>query len=163
MWLKPSGLFCWGLYWPKPPIIKRLFRLLPPCGTFFGSVFFFSFGMAINYRLFGDVAFIALGAVAATVAGNLVSGLLASRIYGYSARRGFNVAFTIMARGEFSVILASLAVTAGASPKLPSIAALYVLLLAFISPVLAKNARNFYDFYQRLKGFFTASATQGRL
>jgi Kef-type K+ transport system, predicted NAD-binding component len=157
------GALLLGLILAETTHNKKAIQIITPLRDLFGSVFFFSFGMAINYRLFGDVAFIALGAVAATVAGNLVSGLLASRIYGYSARRGFNVAFTIMARGEFSVILASLAVTAGASPKLPSIAALYVLLLAFISPVLAKNARNFYDFYQRLKGFFTASATQGRL
>ncbi len=145
------GALLLGLILAETTHNKKAIQIITPLRDLFGSVFFFSFGMAIDYRLFNEVAIIALGAVAATLAGNIVSGLLASWVYGYNTRRGFNVAFTIMARGEFSVIMASLAVTAGASQKLPSIAALYVLLLAFLSPLLAKNSRNFYDFYQRLK------------
>nr|WP_018085180.1 hypothetical protein [Desulfurispora thermophila] len=51
--------------------------------------------------------------------GNIIAGLIAARLAGYTTRRSFRVAFTIMARGEFSVILASFAAAAGASSHLP--------------------------------------------
>ncbi|KJS18323.1 MAG: potassium transporter [Peptococcaceae bacterium BRH_c4b] len=147
------GALLLGLILAETTHNKKAIQIITPMRDLFGSVFFFSFGMAINYRLFKEVVLIALAAVVVTVAGNIVSGLLAAWLSGYKQRRAFNVAFTMMARGEFSVILASLAVSAGASPQLPSIAALYVLVLAFISPVLAKNSRNFYDYCMKFKNF----------
>jgi len=78
---------------------------------------------------------------------------LASWLAGYKARRGFNVAFTVIASGEFAVIVASIAVAAGTNELLPAFAALYVLALSFISPVLAKNSRNFYNLYVRFVNY----------
>lgn len=147
------GALLIGLILAETSHNKRIIQMITPMRDLFGSVFFFSFGMAINYRLFDEVVFIAMAAVAVTVLGNIISGLIAAWLAGYKTKKAFNVAFTIMARGEFSIILASFAVSAGLSGQLPSIAALYVLVLAFLSPVLAKRSKNYYEFYERIKNY----------
>jgi CPA2 family monovalent cation:H+ antiporter-2 len=56
-----------------------------------------------------------------------------------------------MARGEFSIIIASLAASAGLSPDLPAFAALYVLALAFISPILARSTKYFDSILEKMR------------
>jgi CPA2 family monovalent cation:H+ antiporter-2 len=144
------GALLLGLILAETVHSKRVIQFISPMRDLFGAVFFFSFGLEINYRLFGDAVVITLAAVVMTVVGNILTGLFASWLAGYNARRGFNVAFTVIARGEFAIIVASLAVAAGTNEILPAFAALYVLLLSFTSPVLAKNSRNFYNHYIKL-------------
>jgi len=99
------------------------------------------------------VAYIAVAAVLITVLGNIIAGYIAAWLSGYKRRRAANVAFTIMARGEFAVIIASLA-AAGFNQSLPAFAALYVLILAFISPVLAKNTKLFNNVFVKVQSYF---------
>lgn len=144
------GALLLGLVLAETIHSKRIIQFITPMRDLFGAVFFFSFGLEIDYRQLGEAVYITLAAVLMTIVGNILTGLLASWLAGYKSKRGFNVAFTIIARGEFAVIVASLAVAAGVNELLPAFAALYVLILAFISPVLAKNSRNFYNFYIRI-------------
>jgi len=146
------GALLLGLIMAETIHSKRVIQLITPMRDLFGAVFFFAFGLGIDYRIFGTAVGITLAAVLMTVVGNIINGLLASWLAGYNSKRGFNVAFMIIARGEFAVIVASLAVSAGVNKLLPAFAALYVLILAFISPVLAKNARFFHQHYTRLAG-----------
>lgn len=157
------GALLLGLVLAETVHSKRVIQFITPMRDLFGAVFFFSFGLDIDYRVFGTAVAITAAAVVMTVIGNILNGLLASWLAGYKLRRGFNVAFTIIARGEFAVIVASLAVSAGVNSTLPAFAALYVLTLAFISPALAKNARFFYQSYARLTGkiFGPGSSEQG--
>jgi CPA2 family monovalent cation:H+ antiporter-2 len=53
-----------------------------------------------------------------------------------------NVGFTILARGEFSLILASLAAVAGLDDRIGPFVAGYVLILALAAPLLAANSRS---------------------
>jgi CPA2 family monovalent cation:H+ antiporter-2 len=46
----------------------------------------------------------------------------------------------LVARGEFSIVIAGIAVTAGVEPDLGILAAAYVLLLAVTGPVLTRYA-----------------------
>lgn len=153
------GALLLGLILAETMHSKRVIQFISPMRDLFGAVFFFSFGLEIDYRLFGGAVAVTLAAVVMTVAGNIVTGLLASWLAGYKARRGFNVAFTIIARGEFAIIVASLAVANGVNEILPAFAALYVLLLAFTSPVLAKNSRNFFNWYEKLVSIFKKPKT----
>ncbi|MGQ9824659.1 MAG: cation:proton antiporter [Desulfotomaculales bacterium] len=147
-----TGALLLGLILAETTHSRRVVQVVLPLRDLFGAVFFYSFGMGINYRKFGEVIFIALAFVAATVAGNIFSGLLASWLAGHRGRRAFHVAFAVMARGEFSVLFASLAAASGASWLLPGTAAIYIFILAFLGPFLAKNARLFYEFFLRIKG-----------
>jgi len=145
------GALLFGLVMAETSHGLRIVQVITPMRDLFGAVFFFSFGMAINCRVFGEVALMAAATAAMTVLGNIVTGYLAAWLSGYKKRRAANVAFTIMARGEFSIILASLAVTFGLNEKLPAFAALYVLILAFISPILAKNTKLIHHLIEKVR------------
>lgn len=139
------GALLLGLILAETAHNHRILISITPMRDLFGAVFFFSFGMAIDYRTFPDVAAISGIAVLITVTGNIINGYIASWLAGYKKRKATNVAFTIMARGEFSIIIAGLAAAAGLNPRLPAFAALYVLALAFVSPVLAKHTKFFHS------------------
>jgi CPA2 family monovalent cation:H+ antiporter-2 len=51
---------------------------------------------------------------------------------------------TIIARGEFSIVAADLARAGGLLPLLQPFAALYVLILALLGPLLAKSSERLY-------------------
>ncbi|MCL6447353.1 MAG: cation:proton antiporter [Armatimonadetes bacterium] len=146
------GALLLGLVLAETSHNHRIVQMIMPMRDLFGSVFFFSFGMAIDYQSFNDVVVLSAAAIVMTVAGNVITGLIASWLAGYRKRRAFNVAFTIIARGEFSIIVAGFAVSAGLSKQFTAFAALYVLVLAFVSPVLAKHTKLFYGTYEKLAG-----------
>jgi monovalent cation:H+ antiporter-2, CPA2 family len=50
----------------------------------------------------------------------------------------FRAGAALVARGEFSIVIAGLAVTAGLDPALGPLAATYVLVLAALGPILAR-------------------------
>jgi len=57
---------------------------------------------------------------------------------------------TLLGRGEFSIIVAKLAQAGGLAPLLQPFAALYVLLLATLAPLLAKESERIYRFVERV-------------
>lgn len=69
----------------------------------------------------------------------MVAGLVSARSWGFGRRAAANVALTILGRGEFSLILATLAAAAGLDPRLGPFVALYVLVLAIAGPLLASH------------------------
>ncbi|MCL5290075.1 MAG: cation:proton antiporter [Firmicutes bacterium] len=152
------GALLLGLVLAETTHNQRIIQMITPMRDLFGAVFFFSFGMAIDYRIFGEVISISAAAILMTIFGNIITGLIASWLSGYKKKRAANVAFTIMARGEFSIIVASFAASAGYSDRLPAFAALYVLLLALISPFLAKKAKFFYQITEKISGVFRKKA-----
>jgi CPA2 family monovalent cation:H+ antiporter-2 len=82
----------------------------------------------------------ALGAVGLTLAGNVGAGLLAGRRARLSWRASTTIGLTILSRGEFSIIMANLGKAGGLLPVLQPFAALYVLILAIVGPLLTKEA-----------------------
>jgi CPA2 family monovalent cation:H+ antiporter-2 len=51
-----------------------------------------------------------------------------------------NISLTVLTRGEFSLILASLAVTAGLDPRITALTAGYVLVLAVVGPIAVMSS-----------------------
>ena len=139
------GALLMGLVLAETSHVKRLVQAVAPLRDLFGAVFFFSFGMSVDYRAFWPVAGMAAAAAAATLAGNVLAGWLCAHLCGYRGRAAANVAFTVMARGEFAVIVSGLAAAAGLSGVLQPLAASYILILAVVSPVLAKRSGRIYD------------------
>jgi monovalent cation:H+ antiporter-2, CPA2 family len=66
------------------------------------------------------------------------TGWFAARRAGLRSRARIRAGVGLIARGEFSIVIAGIAVTSGAEPKIGPIAAAYVLLLAMFSPLLAR-------------------------
>jgi K+:H+ antiporter subunit KhtU len=134
------GAFMAGLIVAETSVAGRVDRLVLPLRDAFAALFFFAFGLSINP---GDVASVAgpvVAAVALTIVCNLTAALLAARLYRFGRRATANVGLTILARGEFSLILASLAQAAGLDSRLGPFVAGYVLVLAVGGPLLASRS-----------------------
>jgi len=123
---------------------KRIENLILPLREVFGAMFFFSFGLSIDPRTLGGAVLPALGAVLLTLVGNFTAGMLAGRSAGLSPKAAANIGLTIVARGEFSIILANLGKSAGLLSILQPFAALYVLILAVVGPLLAKESKTIF-------------------
>lgn len=78
-----------------------------------------------------------LAAVAVTLVMNVVAGVSAARINGFGAGPAANISTTLLARGEFALILATMAAGASLDARLAPFIAGYVLILAVLGPLAA--------------------------
>lgn len=144
------GALLFGLALSETEHSKRIEHLVVPFRDFFGAIFFFSFGLSIDPLTLGDAAWMALGAVLLTVVSNMVAGWIAGRQAGLTYKASTNIGLTIMARGEFTIIVANLGISAGLMPLLKPFSALYVLVLAIVGPLLAKESKYVYSGLNRI-------------
>src|SRR5690349_3486668 len=118
----------------------RVEKLLVPLRDVFAAIFFFWFGLTIAPSDMGAIAPAVAVAVAVTLLFNVIAGVVAARIYGHGAQEASNTALMLVSRGEFELILASLAVAAGLDSRVAPFAALYVLALSILSPLLSARS-----------------------
>src|SRR6185436_16806169 len=98
------------------------------------------FGLTIAPSDLGAIAPAVAVAVVVTLAFNVIAGVVAARIYRYGRSAAANTALMLVSRGEFELILASLAVAAGLDGRVAPFAALYVLALSILSPLFSARA-----------------------
>lgn len=134
------GALLLGLVLAETDHRERIEHLIVPFRDFFGALFFFGFGLSIDPFALGGAVGITLGAVALTLVGNFAAGMLAGRSAGLSPAGSANVGLTVVSRGEFSIVVASLAAAGGLMQVLQPFAALYVLILAILGPVLTRQS-----------------------
>ncbi len=144
------GALLVGLVFAETEHRRRIEQLILPFRDFFGAVFFFSFGLTIDPTTLGGAVWLSLGAVLLTLAGNFAAGMWAGHSAGLSPKASVNIGFTIVARGEFSIIMANLAKAGGLLPIIQPFAALYVLILAVIGPLLTKETKHIYRGIDRI-------------
>lgn len=140
------GALLVGLVLAETEHRERIEHLILPFRDFFGALFFFSFGLTIDPFALGGAVWPALGAVVVSLIGNFGAGMLAGRSAGLLHKASANIGLTIIARGEFSIIVANLgAMGGGLLPILQPFAALYVLILAVMGPLFAKESKGIFD------------------
>ncbi|MEF3307033.1 cation:proton antiporter [Paenibacillus sp. GYB003] len=139
------GALLVGLVLAETEHMKRIEHLILPFRDFFGAMFFFSFGLTIDPTTLGGAVWLSLGAVLLTLVGNFVAGLLAGRSAGLSPKASVNIGLTIVSRGEFSIVMANLGKAGGLLAILQPFAALYVLILAILGPLLTKESKRIYN------------------
>lgn len=131
------GAFMVGLIFAGTQSAPRIRKLVHPLRDAFGAIFFFVFGLSIDP---GDIASVAVpvaAAVALTLVMNVAAGLFAARLHHYGHQPAANIAATLLARGEFALILAAMAANAGLDSRLAPFIAGYVLVLAVLGPIAA--------------------------
>lgn len=138
------GALLVGLVLAETEHMKRIEHLILPFRDFFGAIFFFSFGLTIDPFSLGGAVWLSLGAVIVTLIGNFVAGMLAGRSAGLSSKASSNIGLTIVSRGEFSIIMANLGKAGGLLTIIQPFAALYVLILAILGPLLTKESKTVY-------------------
>lgn len=138
------GALLLGLVFSETEHSDRIEHLVVPFRDFFGAIFFFSFGLSIDPFSLGGAVWLTLGAVLLTLCGNFVAGMIAGRKAGLSHKASVNIGLTIVSRGEFSIILANIGMAGGLMATIKPFSALYVLILASIGPLLAKESNRIY-------------------
>ncbi|MCW2955346.1 MAG: hypothetical protein JWO69_215 [Thermoleophilia bacterium] len=121
---------------------RRVERLVTPMRDVFAAIFFFWFGTTIVPGSLESVAVPVTIAIVISLVFNMIAAIIGSRIYGYGPQAAANAATMLVSRGEFELILASLAVAAGLDDRVAPFAALYVFVLAIMSPLLAANSQH---------------------
>jgi K+:H+ antiporter subunit KhtU len=122
------------------PAARGARALLSPLRDLFAAVFFVFFGLQTDPRQLPPVALAATGLALATTLTKLAGGWWAARRAGIATPGQLRAGAVLVARGEFSIVIAGLAVAAGLHPQLGPLAATYVLLLAVAGPILARLA-----------------------
>ncbi|MGA5896120.1 cation:proton antiporter [Streptomyces venetus] len=134
------GAFMVGLILAGTPSGPRIRELVHPLRDAFAAIFFFAFGLSIDP---GDIVSVVGPVTAAallTVGMNVAAGLLVARVYRYGTEPAAEIATTLVARGEFALILAAMAASAGLDDRLAPFIAGYVLVLAILGPIAAGRA-----------------------
>jgi CPA2 family monovalent cation:H+ antiporter-2 len=116
----------------------RVRELLAPLRDLFAGVFFVFFGLSIDPQTLPDVAWYAIALAAVTGVSKAATGWWASWRAGIGGRGRRRAATALLARGEFSIVIAGLGLTAGVGAELGPISAGYVLIMATTGPILAR-------------------------
>ena len=133
-----SGRSCWASRSPGPP--RRTPReLLEPLRDLFAAVFFVVFGLNTDPTSIPPVLGWAVVLAVATTVTKLATGWWAAQRQGIGPLGRARAGAALIARGEFSIVIAGLAVSYAAVPnELAALATAYVLLMAVIGPIAAR-------------------------
>ena len=144
------GALLLGLVLAETEHGERMGHLIVPFRDFFGALFFFGFGLTIDPFALGGAVLPVIGAVIVTLVGNVAAGMLAGKTAKLDRSASLSVGLTIVSRGEFSIIMANLAKSGGLLPVIQPFAALYVLILAVLGPLLTRESERIYELLARL-------------
>ncbi|SCG46980.1 cation:proton antiporter [Micromonospora halophytica] len=121
------------------PVAHHATELLSPLRDLFAAVFFVFFGLVTDPRDMPPVLLPALALAVVTMGTKLLTGYLAARRVGIAEPGRWRAGFALMPRGEFSIVIAGLAVAAGTvDPRLAALATAYVLITVVTGPMLAR-------------------------
>jgi CPA2 family monovalent cation:H+ antiporter-2 len=114
-------------------------RVLAPLRDLFAAMFFVVFGFNTHPGAIPAVLPAAVGLAVVTTLTKIATGWFATRGSTVSSAGRLRAGAALVARGEFSIVIAGLALTSGAlNPGLAPLATAYVLLMAVLGPVLAR-------------------------
>ncbi|MFN4218019.1 MAG: cation:proton antiporter [Candidatus Bipolaricaulia bacterium] len=135
-WLGVSaaiGAFFAGFMLPERGFRERLERAISPFRDLFAAIFFVSFGMLIELSRLSQAVLMSVAIVVIALGSKLITGWCIGRLMHLSRRASLRLGVALVPRGEFSILLASLA------PALVlDMTVIMVLVLALVSPLLMR-------------------------
>ncbi len=120
-------------------VAERARILLSPLRDLFAAIFFVFFGLGIDVASLPGVLAVAIVLAVITAVTKMATGWWAASRAGVGPQGRARTAATLVARGEFSIIIAGIGVAAGSESDLGPMAAAYVLILALAGPILARS------------------------
>ncbi len=120
------------------PVAEHAHRVLMPLRDLFASVFFLFFGLSTDPRDLVPVLVPAVILAIVTMATKVVTGYVAARRAGIAEAGRWRAGFALTPRGEFSIVIAGLAVASGVDVSLAALATAYVLITIVSGPILAR-------------------------
>ncbi|MCD0452846.1 cation:proton antiporter [Actinocorallia sp. API 0066] len=119
-------------------IAHEAMALLAPLRDLFAAMFFVFFGLNTDPATILPMAGVAVALAVISIITKLVTGHYAAKRAGIGKAGRARAGIAIVPRGEFNIVIAGLAVAAGAHPDLGPLAAGYVLILAAFGPLAAR-------------------------
>jgi CPA2 family monovalent cation:H+ antiporter-2 len=120
------------------PVGHHATQILSPLRDLFAAVFFVFFGLSTDPADMPPVLLPALGLAVLTMATKVLTGYIAGRRAGIALPGRLRAGLALTPRGEFSVVIAGLAVASGVEPELAPLATAYVLITVVSGPMLAR-------------------------
>jgi CPA2 family monovalent cation:H+ antiporter-2 len=133
------------------PIAERTHKLLGPLRDLFAAIFFLFFGLQIDPASLPPVLLLAVILGLVTTLTKLFTGWWSARRAKADSLGAFRAGAALVARGEFSIVIAGLGVAAGLEPQLGALSAAYVLFLAILGPILARFIEPLFTLINREK------------
>jgi len=130
-------------------VARRAETLVTPLRDFFAATFFVFFGLQIDVGALPGALPVAAALAVATAMTKVFTGWWAARRRGIGTKGRFRAGTALVARGEFSIVIAGLGVAAGLEGELGPMSAAYVLILAIIGPLLARYSDELVDAARR--------------
>lgn len=115
-------------------------QLLTPLRDLFAALFFVFFGLQVDPGTLPSMLWIAVVLAVVTAGTKVATGWWTARRAGISRPGRLRAGFTLVARGEFSIVIAGIAVAEGIEADIGPLSAAYVLILAIGGPLLARSA-----------------------
>jgi len=112
--------------------------LLSPLRDLFAAAFFLFFGLSTDGSQVLPMVLPALALAFATMGTKVWSGYLAAKWAGVGVPGRWRSGLTLTSRGEFSIVIAGLAVSAGEEPLIAPLATAYVLITVIFGPLVAR-------------------------
>jgi CPA2 family monovalent cation:H+ antiporter-2 len=131
------------------PVQRRASSLVEPLRDLFAAIFFILFGFRIDPADLPPVLVPAIALALITAATKVLLGWWAGRRRNIGSAGRVRAGSALIARGEFSIVIAGLAIGTTVEPDLVPLSAAYVLILAVIGPVITRFAD---DIHQRWVG-----------
>ncbi|MFT3797712.1 cation:proton antiporter [Microbacterium sp.] len=116
----------------------RAEHLLAPLRDLFAALFFLFFGLSTDPLDLVPMLVPAFVLAVITMATKLATGYLSARRAGIGEAGRWRTGFALLPRGEFSIVIAGLAVASGADRSLAALATAYVLMTIVAGPLLAR-------------------------
>ena len=120
------------------PVAHNAVQLLSPLRDLFAAIFFVFFGLVTDPAGIWPVFVPALILSALTIGTKVMGGYFAAKRAGIGVPGRWRTGFVLTPRGEFSIVIAGLAVGAGVEPQLAPLATAYVLITVVAGSVLAR-------------------------
>ncbi|MDX6556729.1 MAG: monovalent cation:H+ antiporter-2, family [Miltoncostaeaceae bacterium] len=154
------GALLAGILLSGSEIRDRIEQRLLGLRDFAAAIFFVAFGLEIDLGQVRDVGWMLAAAVPVAIVGKSVGGYMAARATGFRPRQGVNVGAALVARGEFTIILAQLAAAGTAldpefREQVAPFAGIFVLVTALVGVVFMRESRRVG------RGLFPRRATRG--
>jgi CPA2 family monovalent cation:H+ antiporter-2 len=120
------------------PAAQGARALLAPLRDFLAAIFFAFFGLSVDPRQIPGALAAALALALITGATKFATGWWSARRAGIGPRGRARAGATLIPRGEFSIVIAGIAVASGLGTEVGALAIAYVLVLAVAGPVAAR-------------------------
>jgi CPA2 family monovalent cation:H+ antiporter-2 len=119
-------------------VAKNASAVLTPLRDLFAAIFFVFFGLTTDSAALVSMLLPATLLTIVTILTKLVSGAYAARKAGVGTLGQWRAGLSLGPRGEFSIVIAGLAVSAGVEPALAPLATGYVLMTIIAGTILAR-------------------------